>query len=273
MSTTEAKVEEVATTLDTLLDAAVQGDAQRHYHIGSDWMQGRTAYGGISAACALHSAMIEHPGDAPLRTAQVSFIGPVGGECDVTTRMLRQSKSSRFVAADLVSESGYGTNAVFSFMKPRESHVDLRQVLPPDIREPDQLEMVPDHPARPNFTRKFEMRPASGRGFGHGRDEANIVTWVRWIDTPQSDSHIALLVLADALPPAAMTAFHQFGPISSSTWIQHFLTDHPTTTDGWWLLVSRSHHVRNGFSAQDMYIFNADRELVSIGGQGVALYI
>ncbi|QJQ33244.1 thioesterase family protein [Sphingomonas lacunae] len=273
MSETDVKASEAVLSLDELLAAGTAGDGKRHYHIGSDWMQGRTAYGGISAAAALHSAMVEHPGDAPLRTAQISFIGPVGGECDVTTRMLRQSKSSRFVGADLVSESGYGTNAVFSFMKPRESHVDLEQILPPEIREPDQLECVPEHPARPSFTRKFEMRPVSGRGFGHGKDEALIVTWVKWIDQPACDPHIALLALADALPPAAMTAFHQFGPISSSTWIQHFLTDHPVTTDGWWLLVTRSHHVRRGFSAQDMYIFDADRRLVSMGGQGVALYI
>jgi hypothetical protein len=66
--------------------------------------------------------------------------------------------------------------------------------------------------------------------------------------------------------------FHQFGPISSSTWVQHFLTDHPETEDGWWLLVSQSRHIRNGFSAQSMYIWNSRRELVSVGGQGVAVY-
>ena len=83
----------------------------------------------------------------------------------------------------------------------------------------------------------------------------------------------ALLALADALPPAAMRMFHQFGPISSSTWVQHFLTDHPQTEDGWWLLVSQSRHIRNGFSAQSMYIWNSRRELVSVGGQGVAVYV
>lgn len=273
MSEDEVKAGDETLSLDQLLAAGTQGDGQRHYHIGSDWMQGRTAYGGISAAASLHAAMIEHPGDAPLRTAQVGFVGPVGGECDVTTRMLRQSKSSRFIVTDLVSESGYGTHGLFSFMKPRDSHIDHDVIAPPDIREPDQLECVPDHPARPSFTRKFEMRPVSGRGFGHGKDEGIITTWVRWIDQPECDPHIALLALADALPPAAMPLFTQFGPISSSTWIQHFLTEHPTTTDGWWLLVSRTHHVKRGFSAQDMFIWNADRQLVSVGGQGVALYV
>jgi len=261
-----------ATTLDQLLAAGRDGDDGRHYSIGPDWMQGRTAYGGISAALALDAAMQHHPGDAPLRTAQVSFVGPVGGDCRVETRLLRQSKSSRFVTADLESEAGYGTNALFTFMKPRESHVDHERIAVPTIAEPDALEEIPDHPARPPFTRKFEMRPISGRGFGHGKDEANIVTWVRWLEEPAADPHIALLALADALPPAALQLFHQFGPISSSTWVQHFLTDHPETEDGWWLLVSRTSHARRGFSAQSMYIWNSRRELVSVGGQGVAIY-
>jgi acyl-CoA thioesterase len=262
-----------ATNLDQLLASAAQGDGAWAHHIGPDWMQGRTAYGGISAALALDTVLRDHPGDAPLRTAQVSFVGPVGGETSTTTRLLRQSKSSRFVAADLSSDAGYGTNALFTFMKPRDSHIDHACIPVPDIRDPEELEEIPDHPARPAFTRKFVMRPASGAGFGHGRDRADILTWVRWADEPHCDAHIALLALADALPPAALTLFHQFGPISSSTWVQHFLIDHPATRDGWWLLSSRSSQVQRGFSAQDMLIWNRDRELVSIGGQGVALYV
>lgn len=263
----------VPSTLDQLTAGAMERGGNWHYSIGADWMQGRTAYGGISAALALDAVMRDHPGDAPLRTAQISFVGPVGGDCQVTTRMLRQSKSSRFAAADLVSESGYGTNGLFTFMKGRESHIDHRHINAPDVADPDALQSVPDHPARPPFTRKFDMRPQRGPGFGHGLDKGEIVTWVRWADRPHCDPHIALLALADALPPAAMPMFKHFGPISSSTWMQHFLTDHPATQDGWWLMVSQTRHVANGFSAQSMYIWNSARELVSVGGQGVALYV
>lgn len=261
------------TNLDQLLANRRNESADWRYAIGADWMQGRTAYGGISAALALDAAMANHPGDAPLRSAQVSFVGPVGGDCAVSTRLLRESKSSRFVAADLSSDLGYGTNGLFSFMRGRDSHIDHRIIAAPDVPGPDQLADVPDHPARPPFTRKFEMRPTRGPGFGHGLDEGNITTWVRWVDQPHCDAHVALLALADALPPAALPLFRQFGPLSSSTWMQHFLTDHPQTQDGWWLLVSQTRHVANGFSAQSMYIWNSDRELVSVGGQGVAIYV
>jgi acyl-CoA thioesterase len=261
------------TNLDQLLATATHdGGAWRH-SLGPDWMQGRTAYGGISAALALDAALRNHPGDAPLRSAQISFVGPVGGETTTSTRMLRQSKSSRFVGADLSSDAGYGTNAVFSFMPGRESHLDHQRIAAPNVPDPATLESVPDHPVRPEFTRKFDMRPVAGPRFPHGMTEANITTWVRWVDEPGCDPHISLLALADALPPAALVLFKQFGPLSSSTWMQHFLTDHPASRDGWWLLVSRSGQAQRGFSAQSMYIWNSDRELVSVGGQGVAVYV
>ena len=261
------------TTLDQLLATGSLHEDGRAYTVGSDWMQGRTAFGGISVAISLDTALRTYPGDAPLRTAQVSFVGPVGGDCMVGSRELRESRSSRFVGTDLSSGSGYGTNAVFTFMKPRDSDVDHAIIPLPAIRKPAELEEVPDHPARPAFTRKFEMRPHEGRGFGHGRSEGRILTWVRWVDPPQCDPHIALLALADALPSSAMPLFTKFGPISSSTWVQHFITDHPETEDGWWLLLSETRQVQRGFCVQDMKIWNSAGELVSIGGQGVAVYV
>ncbi|MEQ1688349.1 MAG: thioesterase family protein [Sphingopyxis sp.] len=259
--------------LDALIDGARYDGGNWRYAIDEGWMQGRTAFGGLSAALALDAAMRDFPGEAPLRTAQISFVGPVGGQARVATRLLRQSKSSRFASADLSSDLGYGTSATFTFMKRRDSHIDHRHIHAPDVSDPDALVSIPDHPMRPAFTRKFDMRPQRGPGFGHGLDEGHILTWVRWVETPACDPHIALLALADALPPAATTLFTAFGPLSSSTWIQHFVSDCPHSDDGWWLLESRTRHVANGFSAQSMYIWNSARELVSVGGQGVALYV
>src|SRR3546814_13402493 len=80
--------------LDTLLSAVrIDGDTAKA-HIDEGWMQGRTAYGGISSAVALAGTMALHPTETPLRYAQISFVGPVGGDCTVETRVLRPSKSS-----------------------------------------------------------------------------------------------------------------------------------------------------------------------------------
>src|SRR3546814_15156972 len=70
--------------LDTLLATLRPDGCTATAHIDDGWMQGRTAYGGISPAVALAATMALHPTDTPLRYAPTSFVGPVGGDGTVT---------------------------------------------------------------------------------------------------------------------------------------------------------------------------------------------
>lgn len=55
------------------------------------WLQGRTAYGGFSAALALQIALKEFPeGLPPLKSAQIAFIGPVTENVTFHAEILRQ---------------------------------------------------------------------------------------------------------------------------------------------------------------------------------------
>ncbi len=261
------------TPLDALLASGHSDAGTTRYDVDASWMQGRTMYGGLSAALALDTALRDHPGEAPLRSAQISFVGPVGGDAHAASRLVRQSKSSRFVAAEVASGAGFGTAAMFTFSQPRQSHVDVATRTPPPIAAPEALEPVPAHPARPSFTQHFDFRPAHGPHFRPTPGIAEVLTWVRWLEQPLCDPHVAMLALADALPPAALTAFSHFGPLSSSSWTTHFVTDTLTTDDGWWLLHSQSGHVRGGFSVQEMSIWNRAGDLVVAGHQGVAIYV
>lgn len=244
-----------------------------HAHIGDEWMQGRTAYGGISAAIALQAALDAEPGPQPLKCAQISFVGPVSGDCTVETNLVRESKSSRFITCEVTSEAGFGTHALFTFTGARDSHVDHVRMPMPDVPPPEALEPIPDHPARPNFTRQFDMRPVTGPAIDFGQEKAELLVWVRFIDEPQCDPAVALLALGDALPPAAITLFTKLGPISSMNWTVHMLTAKPETRDGWWLLHSHSRYVSGGFSAQEMMLWNRDGDPIASGGQGVGVFV
>ncbi len=258
--------------LDRLLATLADDGADVTATIDDSWMQGRTAYGGISSAVALAAVLRRHQPDAPLRTAQISFVGPVGGACRIATRVLRQSKSSLFVDAGVTSDAGCGTSALFTFTPPRASHLDHDRLAMPDVPAPDRLEPVPESQHRPTFTRHFDMRPTTGPRLLTGQDEAEMLTWVRLVQAPDCHPAVALLALGDALPPAALHLFRQFGPMSSMNWTVHMLTDHPVSASGWWLVSSRSSHVRHGFSVQDMTIWDDGGRPVMAGGQGVALY-
>jgi acyl-CoA thioesterase len=259
--------------LDALLSTLHVQDGAVSAHIGEGWMQGRTAYGGISSAVALAGAMALHPTETPLRYAQISFVGPVGGDCTVRTRELRRSKSSLFVEAGVSSDQGFGTAAVFAFSGDRASHLDHRGLTMPDVPAPDALEPVPDHKIRPTFTRHFDMRPVTGPRFDWNSERGEYLTWVRFVEQPACHPAVAMLAMGDALPPAAMALFKQFGPISSMNWTVNMLTGTLATDDGWWLLSARTDHARGGFSVQDMTIWNRAGEAVLSGSQGVAIYV
>ena len=55
--------------------------------IPETWMQGRTTYGGLTAALCLEGAiaLVE---DLPVRSAQVAFVGPVAHFCGDACRPL-----------------------------------------------------------------------------------------------------------------------------------------------------------------------------------------
>lgn len=262
-----------APSLDRLFAAMRVTEDGAEASIDESWMQGRTAYGGVSAALALAAVQARYPDAPPLRSAQISFIGPVGGTCHITTRLLRRSKSSLFVDSAVSGAAGHGTSGLFIFSHERESHLDHNQLVIPTVPPPDALQSIPAHEFRPGFSDHFDMRPVTGPRFPHAQERAELTVWVRYSEPPQyCHPALAVLALSDSLPPAALALFRQFGPISSSVWQVNMLTATPHSTDGWWLLSSTSNYARAGFSVQEMRLWNSAGEIIACGSQGVALY-
>ena len=96
--------------------------------IFDSWMQGRTTFGGLSAALCLEGARRlltqEVATTQPLRSAMVAFVGPAGGAADVASSFVNQGKRMSFVRSELSCEGSVATSAVFAFGSPRESNFD-----------------------------------------------------------------------------------------------------------------------------------------------------
>jgi acyl-CoA thioesterase len=60
---------------DLLSSIAFGADQSSRVTVPEDWMQGRTTYGGLTAALCLKAAL-PLAGDRPLRSAQIAFVGP-----------------------------------------------------------------------------------------------------------------------------------------------------------------------------------------------------
>ena len=240
--------------------------------IPASWLQGRTAYGGLSSALALHAAHAIEPDLPPLRSAQVSFIGPLSGTVTVTATKLRRGRTAAFIQADIVSEAGLGYRAIFVFMAEQPSRVELAGRLDSKVPPPAPdatLYTGPDEFFTGNFNFFDLKESAPGAPLG----EAEWLRWARLRDSAGIDPMVEVMALADALPPAAFKLFgKEFVPVSSVTWIVNLLTPTPTTTDSWWLLSADSQHAVNGGSSQTMMLWNADGVPIAQGMQSVAIF-
>lgn len=230
------------------------------------WMQGRTSFGGYSAALALHAAQRCEPDLPPLRSAQIAFIGPLAGDVTVTATKLRRGRNAAFIQADVVSDAGLGLRATFVFMGAIASRVTL-----------DEAPRAPSAPPPPEaklyrgpaefFTGHFE--------FLDRKEALGTAEWLRWARLRERDAldpMVEMMAIGDALPPAAFRLLEGQAPLSSLNWQINLLTPEPTTQDGWWLLNASADTAENGCSSQRMRVWNAEGKLVAEAMQAVAIF-
>ena len=254
------------TALAEILVAATPIENGFRVAIPADWLQGRTAYGGLSSALALHAAKASDTDLPPLRSALIAFVGPLAGEVTVTARRLRRGRNAAFVEASIESSAGLGYRATFVFM------ADVASTIAHDVTQPT-------HHRPPPADAKLYTGPAEfftgNFNFLDLKDGLGAAEWLRWgrLREPGGlDSEVALMAIADALPPAALKLVGGPAPVSSLTWIVNVLTPRPQTRDGWWLLATSTERAIGGYSSQRMTMWNADGMPVVDAMQGVAVF-
>ena len=250
--------------------AAAPADGALSATIDDSWLQGRTAYGGLSAALAIEAARSIAPDLPPLRSAQVSFVGPLAGAVEARATLLRRGRNAAFVQSDVTSDAGLGLRATFVFMNALESHVDYDESRAPAATDPDSAVDAFKGPTHVSFVQNFDIR--------HARDKSDTRTpdFVRWVRVKERDGldpMSEVMLVGDCLPPAAMALFDHQGPISSLTWMVNLLTPKPRTRNGWWLLRATANYARQGSSSQEMGIWNADGDPIASGMQSVAIFV
>ncbi len=236
------------------------------------WLQGRTAYGGFSAAVALSAAMkVGGEGLPPLRSAVVSFVGPAYGALEARARVLRRGKNATWIGAELTREGEVTATATFVFMGPVESTLHLNDCPPPAyLSAPEDGATYKSHPLMPAFMREnFEARFAVPKS---DAKQPELCWWVRMNERDGLDPMSEVLLIGDALPPGVLPLLGARVPVSSMTWQVNLLTPAPVTRDGWFLLRSRGDYAETGCSSQTMTVWDANGAPVASGMQSIAVF-
>ncbi|MFN7055266.1 acyl-CoA thioesterase [Hyphomonas sp.] len=255
-----------------LLAASTETGGIRQTAIPETWMQGRTAYGGLTAALCLDAARSLAP-DLPVRAVQVAFVGPVNGTVSCRAEVLRRGKNTVFASARMTGEDGILAEAILTFGASRASSLSFAHLPAPDVADPGDVPPYFRNHQGPAFAQNFDMLIAGGAPPMSGASEADVSIWMRHKDEAAATDAVALLALADAPPPAAMSMFTAPGRISSMTWMAEFLTDDIRTEDRWFLARHTAQTAMDGYSSQAMMLWNSKREPVMIGRQTIALFV
>ena len=259
------------TSLQSVLAGVVESDGSFTIDAPASWSQGRTLYGGINAALCAVAAARAFPDLAPLRSAQFAFVGPASGTIRFAPTLLRRGRSATFVGVDATGDAGHAARALLLYGADRVSEVahDITQM--PEAPAPDACPpLFADDVAPPTFFQNFEVRFVRGTPPVTQATRPTFDVWVRHRDAAGVDPVLALLALADSLPPAAMAAFSTVAPISTMTWSIDLF--HPIPASGWHLLRSTSEQAAHGLSLQAMELWAEDGRRLAVGKQAVAMF-
>lgn len=263
-----------ADNLPSLSDMLARAAQTSPLPVPSSWHQGRTVYGGLTAALALTAGRARLTDPLPLRAAQFAYTAAVDRPVTTTAQMLHAGKSSANVEARCLSGDTVALNAHLLFARGRTSAVTHSLLPAPPVPDPqDCPPALRESDPRPNCAGNFDIRLAGGHRILSGAPEdPTLLAWVRHLDATSVEPDAALVAIADSLPPAALVAVDAIAPISTVTWSIHLCNDTPIDPNGWFLVQARSVVASEGFSFQNQAIWDTDGVLLATASQTVAVY-
>lgn len=235
------------------------------------WSQGRTLYGGMTAALGWAAAARRFPELPPLRSVQAAFVGPAAGRLLLAPEVLRQGKSATTIGVDVRGEAGLAARLTFFCGAPRPSKVSHERVASPEAPPPDALPAVLKAGQGPTFAANYDIRHVSG-GLPFSGGPAEFVMWARMREGGGADPLVSLIALADVLPPAAMPVFPEFGVISTLSW-SFDLDSLPEDAAAWYLCRATAESTGDGYSRQAMDVWDSSGRRVLAGRQTVAIFV
>ena len=267
-------------TIDELLASAVLHSQDPEQHptlmIPGDWSQGRTSYGGISAAMVYAAMQAKVTDDRLLRAFNCNFVGPLNVDepFRIDVEILRQGKSASQVLARAIQNEQVAVLCQASFGVARKSKIKVENRLEHGMSLPKKPKFIPHIPkVTPKFIKQFELAVVEGKLPFMGAKTSHIHGWMRYKNTPASFQDAHLIGLIDAWPPTVLQMLRLPVPASTMSWNIEFIHPHVDLkpTD-WFAYQVKTRQAEDGYCHTEADIFDQQGELIAISRQTVAVF-
>ena len=261
-------------SVDQYLDLARSAD---QLTISPDWGQGRTTFGGLSAALAL-AHLQDDAGDKTLRSVNVSFCGALKTDepASLTRKVLRSGKSVSHLQSEVWQEGALCTqvNACYGSERPSDIEVAHPRLITGEAGGGQRMPFIKG--VTPEFTQHIGFSYVEG-GLPFSSSKANhLKGWMRFNEGSGTMTDAHLLALIDAWPPTLLQKLKGFAPCASVTWSVEMVTPLSQTaplqsTDWLWYEaeIRQAHH---GYGHTEARIASADGTLLALSRQLVVVY-
>lgn len=261
-SGTSDQQQELAALLKSLRD-----NPANQVEFGDTWTQGRSAFGGLSAAFAMGGMqkLLERP--LPIRSLMVSFIAPLpAGMVTVRARSLRSGRNVIQMAAEVVCGGQVCLQAMGVFGQARQTRSaapERRSDLPPRVGGL----ALHANPRAPEFLRYFEGSWHGGLPFSGSKD-MRLGIWARHRSDTTGFAAEKIATLADIPPPVILSHYSE-GPVpaSSLSWSLEFVKDPGQIDQDWFFLDFEADHAADGYTRQSGRIYSGEGELCALSRQ------
>lgn len=256
-----------------LLFAALAGN--ENIDIPAGWTQGRANFGGLVAALlyARIDALMEE--SRTLRSATVSFVGPVAsGAATVTASLLRHGKSVTQAEARIIQNGEVVAVMLASFGAARASAVKVAAAAAPVFKKPEDCAALPYVAGvTPEFTQNFDFRWGHGDFPFTGSALPELGGWMRLKENRGAVDMIDLFMLVDAWPPALLPVVKGPAPGSSMCWtLEPLSLPENKTANSWWQYQATTDFAADGYGNCAARIWDDEGNLVALSRQTVVVF-
>lgn len=257
------------TRLSELMQRCTSAPGHAALDVPDDWMQGRSAFGGLQSAIALRAMRTLVP-DAPLRTLQVAFVAPVGERLEARANVLRAGKNATQVEARLGTGGATDALVVAVFGSPRDSIVarEWPRAEPMPVRH----NMAYVAGVLPAFLQHFDVALLDGAAPFAGRPVTRSLYDIGLHDGgATTESH--LMAICDFVPPVGLSWMPRPTPGTSLTWMLEMLDDDFAGQPlAGWRIDAEMVAARGGYTTQRTAVHAPDGRAIALSHQSMVVF-
>lgn len=244
--------------------------------VPDSWTQGRTLFGGISAAI-VHEAMTQKVSDdRSLRSFTCQFIGPVLPDTDffIEVEILREGKNVSQVLGKIIQKGEVATLCQASFGVNRQSKINVPHSSTHGMSLPRKAKFIPQIPkVTPKFFRHMDIAIDDGGLPFMNSKKSHLHGWMKLKEAPETFTLSHLILLIDAWPPAVLQMLRWPAPASSMSWHMDFVdTDLMIAPDDWLAYQVDTRQASNGYAQVEANVWDQKQNLLVLSRQTVTVF-